>query len=176
MNARYLQDNTLFLRPVEPEDLELLYTIENNPDIWDKGTVTIPYSHYALRRFIQETQNDLFIDRQLRLIIVLSETGKSIGIVDLFNFEPSHLRAEIGIALLAGYQKKGLAAKAVNLLCEYAGKALRLHSLSAWVAGTNTASRHLFEHTGFEMKGCLEDWLATSSGFENVIIYQKIVE
>lgn len=176
MKAQFLKDSTISLRPVEPEDLELLYTIENDPDVWNKGTVSVPYSHYVLRRFIQETQNDLFIDRQLRLIITLAETGKGIGIIDLFNFEPSHLRAEIGIVLLKTFQSKGLAAKAINLLCDYAGQVLRLHSLSAWIAEHNTHSRYLFEHTGFEEKGCLEDWLATSDGFRNVIIYQKILE
>lgn len=175
MTTRLLQDDTITLRPVEPEDLELLYTIENNPDIWNMGTVTIPYSRFALRRFISETQNDLFVDRQLRLIVTLSNSGKAIGIVDLFNFEPQHLRAEIGIVLLDRYKEKGLAAKAVNLLCGYAGKALCLHSLSAWVAEDNIRSRRLFERTGFQERGLLKDWLSTSGGFRNVIVYQRIL-
>lgn len=175
MTTQFLKDDTVALRPVEPEDLELLYTIENDPGIWNMSTVTIPYSRFALRRFISETQNDLFIDRQLRLISTFSRSGEAIGIVDLFNFEPQHLRAEIGIVLLDKYKEKGLAAKTVNLLCKYAGQVLCLHSLSAWVAEDNIRSQRLFEHTGFREQGQLKDWLSTSHGFKNVIIYQRIL-
>ena len=38
------------LRPVEPEDLELLYTVENNPALWLKACGSGPYSRFALKQ------------------------------------------------------------------------------------------------------------------------------
>lgn len=176
MKVKLLEDEKVRLRPVEPEDLEILYTIENDPGMWDKGTVSIPYSRYALHRFIQETQNDLFVDRQLRLMAEDSSSGEVVGIVDLFNFDPRHLRAEIGIAILDAFRRKGYAAKAINLLCNYAHRALHLHSLSAWVAEDNQHSRELFIHCGFKENGKLQDWVSTADGFRDVIIYQRILD
>lgn len=175
MSKPFLKDDVLFLRPVEPEDLELLYTIENSPELWDKGTVTIPYSHYTLHHFIENTQNDLYVDRQLRLMVCTQEGRRPVGIIDLFNFEPRPSRAEIGITLLESERGKGFALKAVNLLCTYAFRILHLHSLSAWVAEDNVRSRSLFLKAGFEWGGVvLKDWLMTSDGFKNIIVYQQI--
>lgn len=173
MKQGFLNDGVVNLRAIEPEDLELLYTIENDSELWDRGTVMIPYSRYSLRRFIQNTQNDLYVDRQLRLMICLSDGNETVGIVDLFNFEPHHSRAEIGITLLASYRGRGIALRAVNLLCEYAFNVFHLHSLSAWVTEENDRSRLLFDTAGFEVRGVLNDWLMTSDGFRNVLIYQK---
>lgn len=175
MNKQFLKDDTVFLRPLEPEDLELLYTIENDPELWDKGTVTIPYSRYALRQFIKETKNDLYIDRQLRLIACMTITGETIGIVDLFYFEPHALRAEIGITFLKSVRGKGMALRAVNLLTDYAFRVLHLHAISAWVAEDNERSRRLFVRAGFETGGAvLKDWLMTTEGYKDIIVYQRL--
>lgn len=174
MNRLFLQDDTVRLRAMEPEDLTLLYTIENDPEIWDMGTVMIPYSHYTLHHFIATTQNDLYADRQLRLVVTLKETGEAIGLVDLFHFEPHHSRAEVGIVLLRDYRGKGLALKALNLLVDYASEVLHLHSLSAWVASDNEQSCRLFSAAAFDTAGVLDDWFMTSEGFKNVVLFQYI--
>ena len=36
------------LRAIEPEDLDLLYQIENDSSLWDVGTTNVPYSRYTL--------------------------------------------------------------------------------------------------------------------------------
>lgn len=175
MSRQFLKDEKVFLRSLEPEDLELLYTIENDPELWDKGTDTIPYSRYTLRQFIKETKNDLYVDRQLRLIVCLEETGESIGIIDLFYFEPHSLRAEIGITFLKSARGKGFALRAVNLLIDYAFGVLHLHSISAWVADDNERSCSLFTRAGFETTGAvLKDWLMTSEGYKDIIVYQRL--
>lgn len=175
MKEALLTDGVVSFRAMEPEDLELLYTIENDSGIWDEGTVLVPYSKYALHHFLQTTRNDLYVDRQLRLMVTLSASGHVVGIIDLFHFEPHHSRAEIGITLLASCRGKGLALRAVELLCRYAYKVLHLHSLSAWVAHDNTGSRRLFEKAGFQERGELKDWLMTSDGYKDVIIFQKLL-
>ena len=45
---------TLRLRPLEPEDLDWLYSIENDTALWDTSNTDIPYSRYALRQYIAE--------------------------------------------------------------------------------------------------------------------------
>ena len=50
------------LRALEPEDLDLIYRIENDPDFWRHGSTTVPYSRYALRQYMESAQNDLFAD------------------------------------------------------------------------------------------------------------------
>ena len=47
------------LRALEPEDLELLYSIENDDSIWKIGASNVPYSKYVLRDYIANSHNDI---------------------------------------------------------------------------------------------------------------------
>ena len=40
------------LRAIEPEDLDLLYRIENDRNLWNVGTTNVPYSRYTLHDYI----------------------------------------------------------------------------------------------------------------------------
>ena len=40
------------LRAMEPEDLDALYRIENDRDVWDVGENNVPYSRYILHDYI----------------------------------------------------------------------------------------------------------------------------
>ena len=46
------------LRALEPEDLDLLYGIENNPEVWDVSPTNVPYSRYVLHNYLANTVND----------------------------------------------------------------------------------------------------------------------
>ena len=57
------------LRAIEPEDLDLLYQIENNQQLWNVGATNVPYSRYTLHDYIASSSDDIFSDRQVRLIV-----------------------------------------------------------------------------------------------------------
>ena len=40
--------NKIKLRAIEPEDLEVLYKIENDVRLWNIGVTNVPYSKYTL--------------------------------------------------------------------------------------------------------------------------------
>ena len=54
---------------MEPEDLDLLYKIENDESLWSVSTTNVPYSRYVLHDYIANSKNDIFADNQVRLII-----------------------------------------------------------------------------------------------------------
>ena len=87
------------LRAMEPADLELLYQVENDSSSWDIGATTMPFSHDVLYNYIINTTVDIFIDKQVRLIIETTD-GTAIGLVDLTSFDPNNRHAEVGIAIL----------------------------------------------------------------------------
>ena len=82
------------LRAIEPEDLELLYLIENDIQLWNVGVSNVPYSRYVLHDYIANTASDIYTDKQLRLIVE-NHGGEVVGIADLVNFDPRNLRAEV---------------------------------------------------------------------------------
>ncbi len=162
----------IHLRALEPEDLELVYRIENDPTFWQFGASTVPYSRYALRQYIASAQNDIFADGQVRLVI--EQDGTAVGLADLTNFDAIHLRAEIGLLILPEYQGQHLGEAAVNALCDYA-HGLHLHQLYANIAVTNKPATRLFERLAFVPSTVLKDWLRSDDGFADVCVWQQIL-
>lgn len=147
------------LRPCEPEDLNLLYTIENDPDMWETSNAEGPYSRYALKRYIASAAS-IYECGELRLIIEVEEDGTNVavGIIDITAFSPLNARAEVGIALLKDYQGRGLATKALQLLEQFAVERLHIRLLYAQVLAHNSASYRLFQKNGYELVSKLPNW------------------
>lgn len=162
----------LKLRAPEPEDLEVMLAFENDESIWEQSSATGPYSRYQLKRFLSESQNDLFVDRQLRLMIVFP-SGEVAGIVDLSTFDPRHNRAEIGIVIRKEFRRQHVGSRALAMLERHSFNLLGIHQLYALVREDNTSSISLFQSCGYAQSGCLKDWYRSGNGFKNVIVFQK---
>ena len=166
-----LKSSKIKLRAVEPEDLDLMYLIENDTELWPCGQTSVPFSHYALKQYISENTNDIFRDRQLRLVIETTD-GVSVGFVDLQNYNPQHHRAEVGIVVVPEQQRQGIATETLRLLAKYASSQLGIHQLYALVPENNTASIALFQKCGYKKTATLQDWLNTPAGWQSVVVYQ----
>lgn len=162
--------NAIHLRALEPEDLALMYRIENLPSFWDSGAATVPYSRYALREYITTAHNDLFLDGQVRLVIEAGTTA--VGFADLVNLDTKHLRAEISLAILPEYQGQHIGHRAIEALCDYARR-LRLHQIYAVIAVTNTPASHLFRSLGFSPTATLTDWLFAGDTYVSAVVWQQ---
>ena len=102
--------------------------------------------------------------------------GKAVGAIDLFDFDPFHFRAGVGILIHDEKDRKlGYASDALQLLCAYATNYLRLHQLYANISEDNLASIHLFKSSGFELVGTKKDWRRTLDGWKNELMLQKIL-
>ena len=103
----YLKGEKSNLRALEPEDLEFLYTIENNESFWEISHTQTPFSKYLLKQYLENAHLDIFEAKQLRLLIEEKSTKRQIGLIDLFDFNPQHKRAGIGILIHPDFQKNG---------------------------------------------------------------------
>lgn len=102
---------------------------------------------------------------------------RTIGTVDLFEYDPLHGRAGLGILIYDPRDRRlGYARDAVETLCEYARNRLRMHQLWCCIGEGNTASRMLFRELGFREVGTKRDWLWSPEGYQNEILLQKILD
>ena len=163
------------LRATEPEDLDLMYLVENDTALWAAGNTNVPYSRYALRQFIEKTSNDITTDGQVRLVIEHIDDANAIGFVDLQNYDLRHRRAEVGIVLLPEWQHQGLASEVLGILDRYASKHLFLHQLYALVSIDNERAQALFSNAGYNKIATLQHWLRNGEEWQDVIVYQKIL-
>ena len=168
---------TVRLRALEPEDLDFLYALENDPVIWAVSDTLAPVSRHALREYLKHAAADFFEVRQLRLVVDSADWGQAVGVVDLFNFEPLHQRAGVGITILASERRRGYAWHTLTLLKAYAREVLHLHQLYCTIAQDNRASSRLFTKAGFRRVGVRHDWLRrpTPPGWLNAVEMQLIL-
>lgn len=158
------------LRAMEPEDLDMLYGIENDSDLWNIGPTNVPYSRYLLHDYIANASNDIYVDRQVRLIVQFDETP--IGIVDVTDFSPAHCRAEVGIIIRADYRGRGFATMALRQISNYSKTTLHLHQLYAVVDMRNETSMRLFTRCGYTQKCVLRDWLYDGEAYHDAAVLQ----
>lgn len=169
-----LKGEKVLLRSVEPEDADLIFEWENNRDIWQVSNTVKPFSKAMIRAYAASDQ-DVYAQRQLRLMIELDGTRNAIGCVDLFNFDPTHDRAGIGILIAdEKYRNKGLASETIGLMIDYAFHTLNLHQLYCAVLTDNKDSLKLFQKHGFKVTGEKQDWVKQGTGFKNEFTMQLI--
>lgn len=167
-----LKDDEIELRALEPEDLDWLYSIENDTGLWQWGSANVPYSRFALKTYIAESRSDIYADGQLRLVVVSSRSGEVLGCVDLMNLDARHLRAEVGIVIFPRFGHMGYGMRVLDLLTDYCRSHIYLHTLYAVIAENNSVACGLFEKAGFARMANLKDWLRAPNGrFISAIMY-----
>lgn len=198
-----LRGGSVALRAVEPRDIELLYGWENDVSLWAVSGTTEPFSREQMARFVERQLEgaDLLRTGQLRLMVEVQETSsadgtsgacgtsgtsgitelagtvKTVGAVDLFEYDPIHRRAGVGIVIYgAENRRRGYAREALEILTRYGREQLHLHQLWCTVGAGNRASRELFRQAGFVETGTKRDWLWTPEGFQDELLFQKILE
>lgn len=175
MGDRHLQGNGIRLRAPEPEDLEVMFRFENDTDVWEMSNTTGPYSRFQLKQYIEQAQNDLFADRQLRLMIETDAPRRVVGIVDVCSFDPLHNRAEVGIMVDRPCRGQGIGRHALALLETHCFHYLGIHQLFAYIAVGNLPCRRLFAACGYKENAVLKEWMHTYGGsYADVLVVQKL--
>jgi diamine N-acetyltransferase len=171
-----LESENIRLRALEPGDIDLVYRWENDPNIWAVSNTLVPYSRDVLQQFLAQAHQDIYQTRQARLMIDLKENpSRSIGTIDLFDFEPHHGRIGIGILIKEEKDRgKGYARESLELALNYIFKVLLIHQVYCNILEDNTRSLDLFTRLGFGIIGLKKDWIKTLDGWQDEYLLQKI--
>jgi diamine N-acetyltransferase len=165
------------LRAPEPEDLDLLYLWENDPEVWLVGQTITPFSRFILKQYLQDAHKDIYEIRQQRLMIDL-ETPSSqvtIGTIDIFDFDPVNQRAGVGILIAEKkYRGQGVGKSALINLKTYAFEFLQLHQLYCNIRADNEVSLQLFKGCGFQIVGKKLDWIRSGNIYHDEYLLQLI--
>jgi diamine N-acetyltransferase len=169
----------IVLRALEPSDIDLLFQWENDTEIWNVSNTITPFSRYTLEKYVENAQLDIYQVKQLRLMIDVKESGRkkprTVGTIDLFDFDPYHNRAGVGILIgEKSDRKKGYAAEALSQFIRYAFHTLQLHQLYCNIVVDNSESIGLFTRNGFIITGEKRDWLKSTTSYKNEYILQLI--
>ena len=170
-----LQGKNIHLRALEPEDLEFVYAIENNENIWEVSNTITPYSKFLIRQYLENAHQDIYEAKQLRLAICKNNTSEAVGLIDLFDYDVKNKRAGVGIIIQNEVDRNnGFGKETLGLVIDYAFEQLQLHQLYANIGTENKASLSLFTTFGFEKIGVKKDWNFSNNFFHDEAIFQLI--
>ncbi len=169
-----LKGKKIKLRALEISDLDFLYQLENNTDIWEISGTLVPYSRRVLQDYLKNAHRDIYEVKQLRLAIC-DVQDSLVGLIDLFDFDPKNRRAGLGIVIANEEDRnKGYGSEAISILCDYAFKILDLRQIYANVGEENKSSIKLFKKLGFELGGIKKDWILFQGRYKNEYFFQRI--
>ena len=170
-----LKGNNIYIRALEPNDLEFVYAIENDQSIWEVSNTHTPYSRFLVKQYLENAHQDIYEAKQLRLAICQDQDFPAMGLIDLFDFDPKNNRAGVGIVIQNNKNRKqNIGSEALGLLIEYDFCNLNLHQLYANIGVENEASVALFTKFGFEMIGVKKDWTFVNGIYKDEAVFQLI--
>lgn len=170
-----LKGKNLFLRALEPNDLEFIYAIENDESVWEISHTQTPYSRFLVRQYLENANQDIYEAKQLRLAICENDDENAIGLIDLFDFDPKNNRAGIGILIKnTDNRNQGIGTEALGLLINYAFYNLNLNQLYANIDTQNIGSLKLFTNFGFQKIGVKKQWNLVNGVYKDEALFQLI--
>lgn len=170
-----LKGDTIYIRALEPSDLEFIYGIENDQRIWEVSNTQTPYSRFLVKQYLENAHQDIYEAKQLRLAICQDQDFPALGLIDLFDFDPKNNRAGVGIVIQEnGNRNRNIGSEALDLLIHYSFHNLNLHQLYANIGCENEASIALFTKFGFQKTGVKKDWILVNGIYKDEIIFQLI--
>ena len=108
-------------------------------------------------------------------MICTVENDTPVGCIDLFDFDPLHQRAGVGVLIAkVENREKGYASEALHLLISHAFENMDLHQLFCNVGVDNEASITLFQRQGFEICGTKKQWNKEGEGWKDEYLMQLI--
>lgn len=169
-----LKGKNIYLRALEPEDLDFIHSIENDESFWEISSTQTPYSKFLIRQYLEHAHKDIYEVKQLRLVIS-NYVDEALGMIDIFDFDFKNNRAGVGILIKEPEDRKqGFASEALSLLIDYCFNHLYLHQLYCNISEDNTASITLFKNHRFKKIGLKEDWTLSNGVYKNEYLFQLI--
>ncbi len=160
----------LLLRPLEEGDADDLWSIFSDPGVMRYWSSTAWTERAQALRMIAADREALAERRDLRLGLVLSDSGRLAGTLSLYKIDAPCRRADIGYALGMAHQGRGLMNEALKAVVDLAfdhrpGAAfddLRLNRIEADIDPRNGPSCRSLERLGFRLEGTLRErwWVA----------------
>jgi len=171
-----LKGARVYLRALEPEDLDFIHDIENDETVWDISHTNTPYSKFILQQYLENAHRDIYEVKQLRLVIC-GNNSRTLGLIDIFEYDVKNKRAGIGVLIKeVENRERGFASEALELLVNYCESHLDMHQLYCNISEVNTQSMKLFQNNGFEIVGLKKDWNFIKGAFKNEYLLQRILK
>jgi RimJ/RimL family protein N-acetyltransferase len=164
-----LSDGVVTLRPFRLDDAPAVAAACSDPDIPRFTHVPENYAESDARAFIAATMRP---EREERSFAIVDADERLLGAIGFRTPNPG--TGEIGYWLAADARGRGVATRAVRLVCEWAFRDLGLVRMQLLTHRENAASQKLAERCGFRREGVLRAWADMKEGRVDLVMYSLL--
>lgn len=168
----YCKTDRIELRSLEISDVDLLYRWENQYEDLIFNESYNPISKECIKNFIINSNNYLSYNSSITMIIDEKKLKKSVGYIQLLEYNPMNRRGEIGIFIDKDFRKKNIAKDTIGIFLRYAFNRWNLRMVYAKVLDNNIPSNNLFNSVGFQLVSSIPEWSWSNDRFISLNYYQ----
>ena len=154
-----LSDGVVHLRLIAEADIPAIVDAVQDPEIPRWTRVPDPYSEEDGRHFHRMATTGREAGTDLATVIVDADDGHLLGTIALHNIDPENGRCTGGYWIAAPERRRGVARRALALLCRYGFEELDVQRIELWIDPTNTASLRVAVVAGFHREGLLRSFV-----------------
>ena len=165
---KFLEGERVYLRPIENEDMDLLYN-----SLWHKegrrltGTQTV-FSRTGVQQFFENVSAD---SSRIDLLICLHENNQPIGDIVMMDIDHRNRNAIVRISIFdQDFWGNGYGTEAMSLLLDFGFNIFNLHRIGLDVFSYNERGIKSYQKLGFKQEGIIRDALFYDGGYHDSIL------
>jgi [ribosomal protein S5]-alanine N-acetyltransferase len=169
-----LTDGVVRLRLIADADIPAIVAAVQDPDIPRFTRVPDPYGEGDARLWQRTAATGLAAGTDLATLVVDEEDGTLLGSAGLHNLDPESGRCSAGYWVAAEARGRGVARRALTLLCRYGFGELGVERIESWIEPDNAASRGVAETVGFHREGLLRSFMHIGGKRRDMLMYSLL--
>ena len=170
--APMIETKRLFLRKMEMSDANRMFDyIFSDNRVMDN---LIKGPHKSISETIQrltEITNQYKSEKFCYWGIVLKESGKLIGTIDLYNINEDTENCEVGYDIGFNWWNQGYGTEALQAVVEFAFRFMNIHKISATHGLDNPASGKIMLKVGMKREGIIRHMVRKNKQYKDCGIY-----
>lgn len=166
-----LSDGVVRLRLGTDADVERITAFVQDPDVIRWTTIPAGQDAEATRNWMQRGMAGMATGTDVSFVIADARTDEPIGTMGLHEINRATERAVAGYVLALEARGKGLARRALRLLCAFAFDELKLARVEVTIEPGNGASRATAESVGFREEGVLRSYMRIAGERRDMLMY-----
>lgn len=174
--APILEDERCLLRPLKLQDLEALWEIAREPELWLYMN-SKAHSREELKTYIETVLREQEQGMAIPFVIIDKNTDEVAGSTRYLNIAPEHKRLEIGGTWIGKrFQGTGLNKHMKFMMLEYAFEILGCQRVELKTDERNLQSQAAMSSLGATREGVLRKHMIAADGWVRNSVYFSIID
>lgn len=172
IKAIFLEGKSVYLRPLDMDDMETFYAWFNNPELRQYLLLPYPITKLGEKEFLEKMMKD---QDNVVLSIVVKKNDRLIGNIGLHQLNSPvnkvSRKAMLGIAIGDLEEaSKGFGTEAIRLMLDYGFNSLNLHRVELMVVDYNKRARKAYKNIGFVEEGVKREAVFIDGKYHDTIM------